>query len=263
MGVQGLTTFIKDQQSQCLTDQRLCDTKLVIDANNIYHFLYELYPVAQEYGGDYDRFSNCCESFFESLRSCGIEPYVVLDGACPGDKFQTSLDRANARLSKLVESGESAKILPLHAPEVFCSAVKRLKIPHVMCDFEADHQVAALANEWHCPVLTSDSDFFIFNVEAGVILMDFIELEQPVTGATEMNLTTHDGAVPSTLSKPETQSYDLPVPLLKTHRLPPGSVSSHYLPVRNFSCKSLMKTLKTNDHRLVAFFAALFKIINE
>ena len=34
---------------------------------------------------------------------------------------------------------------------------------------EADSEVASLANAWNCPVLSNDSDFFIFDIKAGFI----------------------------------------------------------------------------------------------
>lgn len=34
---------------------------------------------------------------------------------------------------------------------------------------EADSEVASLANAYNCPVLSNDSDFFIFDIEAGYI----------------------------------------------------------------------------------------------
>jgi len=222
MGIRGLTTYI-DHHPELLTDHKLRDTKLIIDGNNLYHFLYYYYRVAHEFGGDYDHFSDSCISFFTSLRSCNVEPYVVFDGAYATDgcKFQTSMGRARdrIRLSRLVATGVSAKLLPILAHDVFCSTLKRLKIPHVMCDFEADRQVAALANQWQCPVLTNDSDFFIFNVNAGVILLDYVDV------------------------------------LVHKERSENGS--SQYLKVQIFFCNDLMRSLKLTDHSLIVLFATL------
>ena len=51
-----------------------------------------------------------------------------------------------------------------------------MQIPHVTCDFEADKVVAELANKWQCPVLSNDSDFFVFNCQNGAILTDYVNL---------------------------------------------------------------------------------------
>ena len=38
---------------------------------------------------------------------------------------------------------------------------------------EADTEIASLAHSWNCPVLSSDSDFFIFDIKAGYIPLTF------------------------------------------------------------------------------------------
>ncbi len=39
---------------------------------------------------------------------------------------------------------------------------------------EADTEIASLASAWNCPVLSSDSDFFIFDIKAGYIPLAFL-----------------------------------------------------------------------------------------
>ena len=39
---------------------------------------------------------------------------------------------------------------------------------------EADTEIASLAAAWNCPVLSSDSDFFIFDIQAGYIPLSFL-----------------------------------------------------------------------------------------
>lgn len=39
---------------------------------------------------------------------------------------------------------------------------------------EADTEIASLARAWNCPVLSSDSDFFIFDIKAGYIPLTFL-----------------------------------------------------------------------------------------
>ena len=40
---------------------------------------------------------------------------------------------------------------------------------------EADTEIASLAYGWNCPVLSNDSDFFIFDIKAGYIPFEFLE----------------------------------------------------------------------------------------
>ena len=179
MGVSGLTAFIDDNQ-HLLTDFELHDTRLVIDGNNLYHFLYYYFHVRHEYGGDYDEFADSCTVFFDSLHCCNVTPCVVFDGAYDADgrKLRTSLKRAQERihLAGFLSVGNRGKILPVLAYETFRNALNRMHIDCVTCDSEADQQIASLAVHWSCPVLSNDSDFFIFNMPAGVVLLDYLNI---------------------------------------------------------------------------------------
>ncbi|KAM3614622.1 uncharacterized protein V6R79_017051 [Siganus canaliculatus] len=60
----------------------------------------------------------------------------------------------------------------------------RLGVPVAMCFGEADREVAALAREWHSPVLSNDSDFYIFELPGGLLpLTHFRWREVAVRGA--------------------------------------------------------------------------------
>jgi len=183
MGIRGLTTFI-DTHPELLTNFRLHDTKIIVDGNNLYHFLYYHFQVPCEYGGDYNHFAKSCETFFAALHSCNIVPYVVFDGAyaADGNKFQTSLARARERvhMSNIVAHRRRAKILPILTHSCFVHVLRRLGVEYVTCDYEADRQIAALARHWNCPVLTNDSDFFIYDIPAGVVLLDYLNLRSKV-----------------------------------------------------------------------------------
>ena len=167
MGIRGLTTFV-DAHPELLTDFRLHDTPIIIDGNNLYHFLYYHFHVPSEYGGDYDQFARSCETFFAALRSCNVIPYVVFDGAYASDghKFLTSVARARHRvhMSNIAAHGRRAKLLPVLTHSCFVRVLQVLDVAYVTCDFEADRQIAALARHWNCPVLTNDSDFFVYDI---------------------------------------------------------------------------------------------------
>ena len=180
MGIPGLTTFV-DENPHLLTDHKLHDTRLVVDGNNLYYFLYYYFYVNHQYGGDYDHFHQAVRYYFKTLQACNVTPFVVFDGGYDADdrKLQTTLRRLRERrhLAGFISQGGRGKILPILACEVFKDVLNSLAISHVTCDFEADDQVAALANEWNCPVLSNDSDFFIYDVKAGFILIDYFNLK--------------------------------------------------------------------------------------
>lgn len=179
MGIKGLTSFL-DSNSQFLTDFKLRDTKVVIDGNNLFHFLNDLYHVDNSYGGDYDHFASATSGFFGTLIECHVTPIVLFDGPyIPSEKkIGTSIRRANERilLTYQMSLGLPGRATPIFCQDVFISCLDAMSVKHVTCDGEADGEIAALANLYQCPVMTNDSDFFIFDIKAGVILLDYVNL---------------------------------------------------------------------------------------
>lgn len=141
--------------------------------NNVY--CYHLWAdLDQNLGGEYVAFEEVIENFIASLRTCGISPLIVLDGGqdVSGKKLQTLDGRAKDRIQRANQAaveGSQEQILPLLASLVFKQTLVKLEVPMAVCYEEADHEIAALANEWNCPVLSSDSDFYIFDIPAGML----------------------------------------------------------------------------------------------
>lgn len=181
MGVRGLTSFI-DEHPKFLSDLSLHDTKVLIDGNNLYYFLYYNYfSINLLYGGDYDCYANTVRYFFNTLNTCNIVPYVIFDGGYDVDerKLKTTLKRQKERLQNVnaLSKGQKGIVLPLLAFDVFRLVLDDLGVSHMTCDFEADDHLAGLAQLWNLPVMSNDSDFFIFDLPAGFIIFDYIDLD--------------------------------------------------------------------------------------
>lgn len=174
MGILGLTTFINGNPQ--LTDEfRLYATKVVIDGNSLYHFLYYKNKLDLLHGGDYDRYALKIREFFSLLHSCKIQPFVVLDGGNEPNnkKFQTVLSRIRKRLKMAIQltkqQRDYCRVMPIMARDTFIAVLLEITIPFVVCDFEADIEIANLANQFNCPVLSDDSDFYILPITSGFI----------------------------------------------------------------------------------------------
>ncbi len=181
MGVRGLKTYIESSNRNYLRSWAFRDNRLIIDGCNLYYTLYFDINLDQRHGGDYDAFEEMIIRFFENLRACDIHPYVVLDG---GDdhtdkKWDTLIQRKQDKINAAIamSEGRKAKVLPILVKDVFRQLLHKLKVPLIQCLEEADWEIAALAKEWCCPVLSNDSDFYIFNLEAGFLPITLFQWE--------------------------------------------------------------------------------------
>ncbi|XP_037700867.1 protein asteroid homolog 1 isoform X2 [Choloepus didactylus] len=93
------------------------------------------------------------------------------DGGCDiSDKKLTTLkDRAREKIQMAhsLSVGGAGYVCPLLIREVFIQVLIKLQVCFVQCFSEADRDIMTLANHWNCPVLSSDSDFCIFDLKAG------------------------------------------------------------------------------------------------
>ncbi|XP_060802058.1 protein asteroid-like [Amyelois transitella] len=168
MGVRGLTTYVNRNQDAFLQQFFLHDSNLVIDGNGLCAQLYRSLNFFSAFGGDYDKFASYVRKFFKSIRKCKINPYVIFDGSYEARKLKTAFSRLRSKIygaSKLdpVTQG-SLQIFPLLLRYVFKEILTEMKVPYTICEFEADAEIAAMARHLDCPVLSYDSDFFIYNV---------------------------------------------------------------------------------------------------
>ena len=172
MGIKGLMSFVTEKFSKWDTKELSRGSKLVIDGNNV---ASQLYTHGWSHGGNYREFYNKVEGFFNDLKGRGIEPFVVFDGIDhEGRKFPTFCKRKKEDCRKMMNSQKKCvyspgSLQPLFAFTVFVDVVRDLGIKLCFADGEADPIVAALANDLKCPVLAADSDFMIFELEAGFI----------------------------------------------------------------------------------------------
>ncbi|XP_056448633.1 protein asteroid homolog 1-like isoform X1 [Gadus chalcogrammus] len=176
MGVKGLSSLLEDNR-RISPDIHFRDSKLVVDGNNLLYHLYFSSNLDQNHGGEYLAFQAEVKAFFKTLADCGIKPYVVMDGGSGTSdiKLDTLLDRARGKVQKTHDAaltGKKVNILPPVTKHVFRQTLNELNVPMVKCFGEADCQLAALAKEWCCPVLSTDSDFYIFDLPGGLLHLD-------------------------------------------------------------------------------------------
>ena len=190
MGVSGLTTFVEEEFGGW--ERRKISGKLVIDAYSLCFTLYISNHIDWTQGGQYGKFRDVTDHFVTTLQKAGVSPVFVFDGIdYTGEK--TSVIRRRRRdsiraIHKCLSDQSrhyipEKNILPPLAVEVFQEALRRCGAKFYVVDGEADPEVVALANLYDCPVLSNDSDYYLFNVNAGYIPIARLEWKSsPVTG---------------------------------------------------------------------------------
>ena len=174
MGIPTLSTYMKENRHFESVVLKKISSKIVIDG---FCLCYKLFHGIK--CSDYFEFYEKVLDFFAMLKSIGIEAYVVVDGIdYENEKAATNkkrlernlkeLSRVESRIEKLTNK---EVFVPILAKKVFADSVCETGVKFFVADGEADRDVVSLANHLCCPVLGLDSDFFIFNIDRGFIVM--------------------------------------------------------------------------------------------
>ena len=190
MGIWGLTTYIKKSYKwKEIGKDAPLRGQLVIDGMSCCYSLYD--GIDWKYGGQYKELDQKCRDFLANLKESGIEPILVFDGVdYEGEKAPVILKRRKETaecVSSCLLYGSYPKdgrsCLPAFAKVVFMEVLKEFRIPFIVADGDADSLTASIANSYGCPVLSSDSDYYIFNVKGGYIPFEYFYWEsKPING---------------------------------------------------------------------------------
>jgi len=170
MGVRGLATYFGNRDL-FFDEVWLKDCKVIIDGNNLRFALYKWCPGLNHcFGGDYDKYARYVRQFMKRFHRSGIRPIVVFDGG--HDKSDQKLATVISRMTEQSRNAVACtsvtqgklQVFPLFGREVFQEVLEELGVEVIQCSFEADHVIAQMAIANNCPVISNDSDFYIFNV---------------------------------------------------------------------------------------------------
>ncbi|KAF6215630.1 hypothetical protein GE061_010386 [Apolygus lucorum] len=168
MGVRGLTSYIYYRENIYFEEVILKDCALIIDGNSLAPHLYNSHLIhTSAFGGDYDKIGELTERFFKRLLFNKVYPIVVFDGAVERRKISTVKTRAKCKvisLQSITPSNCNGQCFPLLMRKAMRDKLLEMGIVVLQTDLEADSEIAALAKIYHVPVLSNDSDYFIFDV---------------------------------------------------------------------------------------------------
>ena len=177
MGIPKLTSFVNNYFAGWKREK--ITGYIVIDGFSLCHYLYSF---DWSHGGQYPQFHTCVLEYFEALHVSNIDPIVVFDGIdYKQEKVKTTMRRRKEWIQSINEHIMDSRsrqrdvvhnLLPLLAIEEFQYTLSKLGIKQVVVDGEADTTIAQLANYYFCPVLSKDSDFYMYVLRGGFIHMD-------------------------------------------------------------------------------------------
>lgn len=205
MGVKSLQTFLKNNEAYIADRICLHDTSLVIDGNNLLCQLYSSLALDKSsphyrsdvYGGDLVHYGKIVKEFFDNLQKSNITPIIVFDGSVIGkaalrefvaskekETHQRGLEKFKRAQTFSEYPDNDDLMLPQTINTVFRNVVTDMNVKRIQAAYEADTHIARIANEKDCPVLTNDSDFIIYQLKCGFILLDWFEHKTPVKDRT-------------------------------------------------------------------------------
>ena len=149
----------------------------MVDGDNIKYCLWKVW-CDWSHGGQFGEFRDSVKRFYQGLLRGGIIPIVVLDGIdYTGQKWSTTVERREQRfefLHKKMHTSEvvKEKVVPALGEVVYLQVLAELEVRYIVVDGEADDVVAEIANYYECPVLSSDSDFYMYDLKGGYVPMN-------------------------------------------------------------------------------------------
>lgn len=180
MGIKGLTGYVTQNSNNSMKQFELHDTDLVIDGDSTAYQLYcnRFSPRNCCFSGDYDRYGMLIKSFFDMLLECNIKPIFIFDGGYDDRKMNTIEQRMKERIKigGSIDTVSKDILFPLFLGDLFKNIAVQYNFPVIRCDYEGDLESANIAKALNCPVLSNDSDFYIFDV----LYIPFTSLKQPI-----------------------------------------------------------------------------------
>ena len=185
MGIRCLTTFVNERFTRWKKGP--IHGELIIDGCSLYYEFIRRYGELTMYGGDYISLAKDIENFLVTLMKCNIKPFLIFDGTVDERKNDTLVTRTHEKLetaaamtertssnddtSKRHAPNQKRTVDPFLGSDVMINTVKYVLGGDCLfvADGDADIDIASLAIHHRCPVLSNDSDFYIFPLQYGYI----------------------------------------------------------------------------------------------
>ena len=187
MGIRFLTLFIEKHYRY---KKIKLQGHLVIDGLSLAFTIRDTKEMDWIHGGQYWELRNELFKFFNALSRSNIKPIVVMDGVtCYKEEAFKRRQRTTSAIYKTLLDEETRNepeciIAPAMFHAAFRNILHELQILLYVVDSEGDWDTVAIANYYGCPILSNDSDYYMYNVEGGYIPLHRLHWEdakEPVT----------------------------------------------------------------------------------
>ena len=184
MGIRGLFNFVRARPKQHVYVRREIRGDLVIDGSQFCYYYYK--QLDRVNGGQYPEFHQKVSAFFHQLQQCGITSHVVFEGIDKSQKLTDEyiLRRKTERHERTLQllqqrpyHSTAMPELPHLAYTVLVNVLAKMCIPSYVGDGEGDESCVQIANSLKCPVLSNDSDFYLFNIHGGYIELGHVQTQ--------------------------------------------------------------------------------------
>lgn len=185
MGIPGLCKFMKDKFTKWKRPNFGEWNHVIVDGNNIQA---KLYSFSWKLGGEYHKFSANIEKFFGELKLLVKTPIVVFDHGrrehLTAEIIRSRRSDSHKKLKEFQDQPGWDPYIVSQGPRppliknTFIDVLEKLDIEIRFANGYADREMVTLANHRQCPALSSDSDFFLFNLEYGFIYVLRVVFQQ-------------------------------------------------------------------------------------
>ena len=210
MGIRCLTTFVTEKFTRWKKGP--VRGELIIDGHSLSHKFNEV-AHADMYGGNYMSLAKEIENFLVTLMKYEIKPFLVFDGTTDDKKKVTLVSRTHERLETAVavaaktsssgnHDGAPSRtpsfgehiVKPILASYIVIDTIKRVLGGDCLfvADGDADIDITSLAIHHRCPVLSNDSDFYIFPLQYGYIPYSKFHWSDPQSDGIYAELYFHE-----------------------------------------------------------------------
>ena len=184
MGVPGLTTYVRDpkhSQNWHKTIELSKISNLVIDFDAFAINFYLGYPdLDTRHGNDCFTYGARFRQFITALRSHNVEPVFIRDGLPLAEKLKTIVSRYETKQAEIYDTlkpgkNGSAKRVMIYDNQsrVLFSILRSMNVEFKVGRGDADALIAKTANELGAPILSKDSDYYIFDLVSPAVYLDF------------------------------------------------------------------------------------------